>query len=82
MRFGTAFFILATVYLAAISSQFRMFCFGVLSLACITLLCLIFYGADKPQTLFYDHADHPAFLLQAGQVCPGERHVWNGWCVK
>jgi hypothetical protein len=82
MRFGTAFFLLGMLYLAMVSAQFRAFLFGVGSLLCIGLLCLIFYGADKPQTIFYDHEAHPAFLLHAGDSCPAERHVWNGWCVK
>jgi hypothetical protein len=82
MKMGTAFILLAIVYLAAISAQFRAFCFGIVSLACIAILCLMFYGADKPQTIFYNHDAHPAFLLHVGEVCPEGRHVWNGWCVQ
>ena len=64
------------------SASFRAFFFGVVSLAAVGVLILIWFGSAKPQTLFYDHGAHPAFLLKAGDSCPGERHVWNGWCVK
>ena len=82
MATGTAIFILGIVYLAMASRPFRQFCFGLVVIAGIGMLGLIWFGADKPQTLFYDHGAHPAFLLKAGDSCPGERHVWNGWCVK
>jgi hypothetical protein len=74
--------ILGLLFLANASAQFRAFCFGIISLACICVLGLIWFGADKPQTIFYDHANHPAFLMRVGDLCPADRHVWNGWCVK
>lgn len=82
MRLGTAIFILGILYLFLGSERFRTFCFGLISLAGIAILCLIWYGSDKPQTIFYDHGSHPAYLLRAGDTCAGDRHVWNGWCVK
>jgi hypothetical protein len=74
--------VLGLIWLASRFEGFRMACFAVLGI-CIGLIAwLIDFGSDKPQTLFYSHASHPAFLMRAGDSCPAERHVWNGWCVK
>ena len=82
MATGTAVLILSILYLARASGAFRQFCLGVVVVAGVGAIGLIFFGADKPQTIFYNSSAHPAFLMRAGDSCPGERHVWNGWCVK
>ena len=61
MSAGVAIFIIGIMFLAARFEGFRMFCFAVLGI-CIGLVAfLVDFGADKPQTIFYNHADHPAF---------------------
>ncbi len=82
MSYGTAIIIVGIFYLITISEGFRLFFFVFLSLAAGTILYLIDFGSDKPQTIFYNSSAHPAFLLHVGDVCPSDRHVWNGWCVK
>ncbi len=82
MTFGTTALILAIVYVAVRSEGFRTFLLILGSLAIGGIWFLADFGADKPQTIFYNHANHPAFLMRAGDVCPDDRHVWNGWCVK
>jgi hypothetical protein len=82
MRTGTAIFILGIIFLAMNSTGFRNALFGLVVIVGISIEVLIMYGSDKPQTIFYDHDAHPAFLLRVGDSCPGDRHVWNGWCVK
>jgi hypothetical protein len=82
MTIGTALIVIAAVYLLTISHGFRMVSLGIVALAGGVLAWAMMFGADKPQTIFYRNSDHPAFLMRAGDACPPERHVWNGWCVK
>jgi hypothetical protein len=82
MTFGTATLILALIYVTVHSQGFRMFLLIIGSLAIGGILFLVDFGADKPQTIFYNHSAHPAYLMRAGDVCPDDRHVWNHWCVK
>lgn len=82
MTAGTAVLILGVLYMIFLSRQFRMVSLGIASVAGGALAWAMVYSADKPQTIFYSHKEHPAFLMKAGDVCPGDRHVWNGWCVK
>jgi hypothetical protein len=76
------FLTIGILYVAAISPGFRMFCFAVGAIIAGCIAFLADFGSDKPQTFFYNSADHPAFLMRAGVPCPADRHVWNGWCVK
>lgn len=82
MTTGTAFLILGVLYLLLASQAFRMVSLGVAALFGGALVWAMVYGADKPQTFFYSQREHPAFALHAGQVCPADRHIWNGWCIK
>lgn len=82
MTTGTAILLIGLLYLLVSSDGFRRFSLGLLGLAGGALVWLVLNGADKPQTIFYDHAAHPAYLLQAGQTCQADQHVWNGWCVR
>jgi hypothetical protein len=70
------------VYLAVVSECFRTLCLVILGLSAGGIWFLADFGSDKPQTIFYNQSAHPAFLMRAGDSCPGERHIWNGWCVK
>jgi hypothetical protein len=74
--------VIGLIWLAARFEGFRMACFAVLGIGIGLFAWLVDYGADKPQTIFYSYSSHPAFLMRAGDSCPAERHVWNGWCVK
>jgi hypothetical protein len=82
MTIGTAIAILGILYLVTRFEGFRMFFFVILGLCVGAIAWLVDYGSDKPQTIFYNHEAHPAFLMKAGVVCPSDRHIWNGWCVK
>ena len=82
MSLGTAVLIIAFVGFMLRSEGFRTFLLIVGALAVGGICFLVDFGADKPQTIFYRSSDHPAFLMHAGDTCPAERHVWNGWCVK
>lgn len=82
MATGTAILIVGIVYLLLAHEGFRMFALMLLGLFAGVVWFLIDFGQDKPQTLFYNHSAHPAFLMKAGDSCPEDRHVWNGWCVK
>lgn len=82
MTAGTAIVILAVLLLAVRFEAFRMFFFAILGLGIGGIAYLIDFGSDKPQTIFYNHSAHPAFKMQAGDLCPADRHVWNDWCVK
>jgi hypothetical protein len=82
VRLGTVILILAVVYFAMTSEGFRTFLFVLLGLSLGTLWYLWDFGSDKPQTIFYSSSAHPAFLMHAGDSCPADRHIWNGWCVK
>ena len=82
MAIGTAIIALGIFYLLIISKGFRMVLLGGVALCAVGIWWLAVQGADKPQTMFYNSSAHPAFLLKAGDVCPPDRHVWNGWCVK
>jgi hypothetical protein len=82
MTIGTAALILSLIYFAMVSHAFRMLSLGLIAVALGALLAAMEFGADKPQTWFYNQADHPAFLMRAGDQCPADRHIWNGWCVK
>jgi hypothetical protein len=82
MSLGTALIILAIVGLALRSETFRTFMLILVGLGLGGLAFLIDFGSDKPQTIFYRSSAHPAFMMQTGDTCPPERHVWNGWCVK
>jgi hypothetical protein len=82
MTVGTAMLIIAAVYLAVNSQGFRTFLLIIFGLGAGTVWYLADFGADKPQTIFYNSQAHPAFLMYADDVCPSDRHVWNHWCVK
>jgi hypothetical protein len=82
MTAGTAMLIIAAVYLAANSQGFRTFLLVILGLGAGTVWYLADFGADKPQTIFYNSQAHPAFLMKVGDTCPADRHVWNHWCVR
>jgi hypothetical protein len=74
--------ILAVLFFAVRSHEFRMLLLIMASLGLGGLWFLMDFGADKPQTIFYRSSAHPAFLMMPESVCPADRHVWNGWCVK
>lgn len=82
MRLGTAILLLIVVYLAILSRGFRTVLLILGSLVLGGVWFLVDFGSDKPQTFFYNSQSHPAFLMRAGDSCPADRHVWNGWCVK
>ena len=82
MSAGTAILLLGLLYLFIGNPGFRAFGLGIIGLVAGAVCWAMVYGADKPQTFFYSQHDHPAFALHVGQVCPPDRHVWNGWCVK
>ncbi len=82
MTAGTAILILGIIYLGVRFEGVRMLFFGALGLSIGTIWYLVDFGADKPQTIFYNHSAHPAFLMKTGDVCPTDRHIWNNWCVK
>jgi hypothetical protein len=79
---GTAIVVVAILYFLVTSAGFRKVIQVAAALCAVGILWLANYGADKPQTLFYDSEAHPAFLMKAGDVCPQDRHVWRDWCVK
>lgn len=83
MTIGTAVLaFIALLYLSVISEGFRLVFLTVLALAAGGLAFLADFGSDKPQTIFYNHSAHPAYLMAKGDGCPADRHIWNGWCVK
>jgi hypothetical protein len=63
MAIGTAIFVLGILYFAVYSKGFRTVCLVGLALCAVGIYWLSIEGADKPQTLFYNSAAHPAFLL-------------------
>jgi len=82
MSAGTAMLIICIVYLAVKFEAVRSFFFVVLGIGLGCLWWLVDFGSDKPQTFFYNSQSHPAFLMQAGSICPSDRHIWNHWCVR
>ncbi len=82
MTTGTAVLLLGLIGLFLASHPFRMVSLGAIGLFGGALVWAMVYGADKPQTFFYNQADHPAFAMHPGRICPPDRHIWNGWCVK
>jgi hypothetical protein len=82
MSAGTAMIILGVLYLTARFEAFRIFLFVIFGLGLGGLWWLIDFGADKPQTFFYNSQAHPAFLVHSGDTCPSDRHIWNHWCIK
>jgi len=79
---GTAIVVVAILYFLVTSAGFRKVIQVAAALCAVGILWLTNYGADKPQTLFYNSEAHPACLMKAGDVCPQDRHVWRDWCVK